>query len=134
MLRKGRVIGSVHGVSAVIPLMRLVDLGNTGDKIKTVDVGSVSEQREPTVRPSGESSEDDIKWDLSHLDEEKRGILEKVLFKMKDVFSKNDADIGDIKEFQMPIHVVDDVPVTAAYRKIPPHLYREVKSGLRRWT
>ena len=69
-----------------------------------------------------------VDWDLSHLDEEKKAMLEEVLIEMKDVFSKDDSDIGDIKDFQMPINLVDDVPVTAPYRRIPPHLYKEVKN------
>ena len=46
----------------------------------------------------------------------------------KDMFSKDAADIGDIKDFQMPINLVDKVPVTAAYQKIPPNLYNEVRN------
>ena len=53
--------------------------------------------------------------------------METVLNEMKDVFSQDDGDIGDIKDFQMPINLTDEIPVTAAYRRIPPHLYQEVK-------
>ena len=48
--------------------------------------------------------------------------------RMKDVFSQGEADIGDIPDFVMPIHVQDEIPVNAAYRKIPPNLYKEVKT------
>ena len=68
------------------------------------------------------------KWDLSHLEGEQRDTLEQMLRRRQAVFSKNDSDIGDITDFQMPINLVDQVPVTAAYRKIPPHLYQEVKN------
>ena len=131
VLRKGRVIGSVHAVSAVIPLMKLVDEGIDG-KTKDVEVERVGvqieqEEQEEQQEASRTTVGDNIKWDLLHLNDEQRRSLEKLLIKMKEVFSKNDADIGNIKEFQMPINVVDDVPVTAAYRRIPPHLYHEVK-------
>ena len=42
------------------------------------------------------------------------------------LISINDSDIGDIPDFKMLIHLVDKEPVTAAYWKIPPHLYTEV--------
>ena len=41
-------------------------------------------------------------------------MLEKVLQDVKDVFSKSEADIGDIPDFKMSINLVDQVPVTAA--------------------
>ena len=66
--------------------------------------------------------------DFSHLEQQQQEQLEEVLNEMKDVFSENDSDIGDIQDFQMPINLTDDVPVTAAYRRIPPHLYKEVKT------
>ena len=42
--------------------------------------------------------------------------MEKVLLEEVDVFAE---DENDIPTFQMPINVVDDAPVTAAYRRIP---------------
>ena len=53
--------------------------------------------------------------------------MEEVLNRRKAVFSKDESDIGDIRDFQMHINLTDKEPVTAAYRKIPPHLYQEVK-------
>ena len=45
-----------------------------------------------------------------------------------DVFSKTDCDIGDIRDFEMKINLIDDLPVKEAYRYIPKNLYNEVKS------
>ena len=67
-------------------------------------------------------------WDLSHLSGERREMIEKVLMEEIDVFAKDEHDIGDIPTFQMPINLVDDVPVTAAYRCIPPQLYSKVRN------
>ena len=39
--------------------------------------------------------------DLSHLNKEQRALVEELLREECEVFSKNDSDIGDIKEFQM---------------------------------
>ena len=55
--------------------------------------------------------------------------MEAVLYEMKDVFSKDEGDIGDIKDFQMPINVTDEIPVTAAYRRIPPPLYSRLPNN-----
>ena len=42
----------------------------------------------------------------SRLDGEKRKMVEEVLLRCREVFSKDDSDIGDIKNFKMPIHLV----------------------------
>ena len=43
VLEKGRVIGSVHGVSAVVPMMRMVNVDRAKKRDeKTADVGCVS--------------------------------------------------------------------------------------------
>ena len=68
------------------------------------------------------------KWDLSHLDEEQRTKLDEVLQRYNHVFSENDLDIGSINDFQMKLNLTDNIPVTASYQKIPPHLYNEVKN------
>ena len=119
VLNKGSVIGSIHSVSAVIPMVK----SQWGEKkvAKTV-VGSV-------VASPDEGTEDD--WvppaDLSHLDEEQRDMVMKVLVEEKDVFSRNEHDIGEIKDFHMQIKLVDDTPVKEPYRRIPRNLYSEVR-------
>ena len=137
VLRKGAVIGSVHSVSSVVPMTRLFNTGSVqqrGDeasKVTTASVQSVDAGVEVVKEEVGNAAVPEgkkMKWDLSHLDQEKREKLEKVLLKVDDIFSKDEADIGEIKDFKMAINLVDDVPVNAAYRKIPPHLYAEVKN------
>ena len=49
--------------------------------------------------------------------------MQKVLEEEKEGFSKSDEDIGDVSDFQIPIRLIDDVPVASAYRRAPPHLY-----------
>ena len=137
VLRKGAVLGSVHSVSAVMPMTKLFNTGDeppnredsskvTTASVSGVDAGVELEDAEVNVKEGSEGRKS--KWDLSHLDEEKRVKLEKVLLKVEDVFSKDETDIGDIKDFKMAINLVDDIPVNAAYRKVPPHLYAEVKN------
>ena len=132
-LRKGTVIGSVHSVSSVTPLTKMFNVGG-GEEEKeskeTVDVNHVEVEvnEGENVSESGLGGGDHLKWDLSHLDDEKRTLMEEMLLRCEEVFSKDDSDIGNIPDFQMPIHLSDQIPVTAAYRKIPPHLYAEVKN------
>ena len=129
-VQKGTVIGSLHSVGAVVPMMSMVNRrkgkeGDTEEEGVDVKVNTVEDTAENGTE---EEKEVDMEWDLSHLDEDKRVMLEEVLNEMKDVFSEDDADIGDIKDFKMPIHLVDDVPVAVPYRRVPPHLYQEVKN------
>lgn len=93
-----------------------------------VEVGCIEEDDDGDGPGQTSVGGKSLRWDLSHLEDEKREKMEKMLMKLDDMFSKDDADIGNITDFQMPIHVVDQVPVNASYQKIPPHLYREVKN------
>ena len=128
VLPKGEVIGSVHSVGAVVPMVKFSDVENEVKKVEVKKV-EVSDQG-VLVEETGVQDQVNGKpqWDLSHLDEVQRGMMEEMLERNKDVFSTSDSDIGCIPDFQMPIHLVDQQPVTAAYRKIPPHLYAEVKN------
>ena len=127
VLTKGTVIGSIHSVSAVMPMTKLF---NTGDRqsesepdVQKVDVAGVEVGSETEVKEGQKK-----KWDLSHLEKDQAEKLDAMLMKYEDMFSKDSSDIGEIKEFKMSINVSDDLPVNAAYRKIPPHLYNEVKN------
>ena len=73
--------------------------------------------------------ESEIKLNLDHLDK-KREIVVEMLTDEMDVFSKYKNDIGHIKDFMLKIDLVDGVPVSEAYRKIPKHLYVEVKNHI----
>ena len=122
-LEKGAVLGSLHTVGAVIPMVSMVNKRES--RKGTEGVSAVVNSDEVKTE---EETGDNLKWDLSHLDAEKRAMLVEVLLEMKDVFSKDDSDIGDIKDFNMPINLVDNIPVTSPYRRIPPHIYKEVKN------
>ena len=133
-VKKGEVIGSVHTVSSVMPMTRMFNNESSEPSIEKetveVDVGCVEEGLVDVINGTEENqkTEDSIKWDLSHLDADKQEVLGEVLERCKDMFSKDATDIGDIQDFQMPINLVDQVPVNASYRKIPPNLYNEVRN------
>ena len=68
--------------------------------------------------------------DLSHLSDEKVNCVKKMLTDENDVFSKEKNDIGCIHDFKMPIHLIDNIPVSEPYRQIPKMLYNDVKSHI----
>ena len=65
---------------------------------------------------------------FSHLNNELRVLMEEPLTEECDVFSKNESDIGDIRDFQMKINLSDEIPVKEAYRHLPRNLYDEVRN------
>ena len=118
MLLKGMVVGSIHNVSAVIPMMKFADNGGKYVGVREVTEESVTEEKLKVDR---------VMWDLSHLEGKNKEMLERVQLEEKNVFSTSESDIGDIPDFQMVINTEDKVPVASAYRRIPPHLYQEVR-------
>ena len=118
-LGKGSVLGSIHSVSAVVPMLRSPLSGQVSEAVVgNVEANAKTDGVEDTWVPPA---------DLSHLDERQREMVMNVLMEEKDVFSRNDTDIGDIKDFHMKIRLNDDVPVKEPYRRIPRNLYSEVR-------
>lgn len=65
--------------------------------------------------------------DLSHLDEEQRAKVNKMLIEEAGAFARDDNDIGCIKNLQMTINLTDDIPVQRTYSSVPKPLFQEVK-------
>ena len=108
-MNKGKVMGQVSDVAAAFTLPNFRETEK-----KTIDVHEIKES---------DMGESEIKLNLDHLDKKKREIVVEMLTDEMDVFSKSKNDIGHIKDFQLKIDLVDGVPVSEAYRKIPKHLY-----------
>ena len=123
-ISKNMLVGEISAVSSVLPLK----LFNSSPVDENVGVGKV-EASDNVPKAEGEP-----KWqpkaNLDHLPEDQRREIEQLLFEECDVFAKNDCDIGDIAEFQMNIHLTDEVPVNQAYRHLPRKLYDDVKNYL----
>ena len=113
VLSKGSVMGSIHSVSAVVPMVK----SRWSKKEVEGVVGTVNAS---AVSPSTDEDAGDD-WvppaDLSHLDEEQREMVMKVLVEEKEVFSCSEHDIGDIKNFHMQITLADETPVKEPYRR-----------------
>ena len=110
VLPQGVVIVSVHRIGAVIPMMKFAESG-TGQEATKAEVGAV----EGTVDTDNTSEKLKPKWNMSHLDEVQRQMMEEMLERNRVVFLKDESDIGDIPDFRMSIHLVENVPVKAAY-------------------
>ena len=71
------------------------------------------------------------KFQLDHLSPCQRDMVVTMLMEEKDVFSKDDQDIGQIDDLQMDIKLNDNNPVQKTYMSIPRPLLREVKEHIR---
>ena len=111
-LRRGDVLGTLHNVSAVVPL----------PISKDIQINEISQE------VTNENGRWQPETELPELTEEQQARVKKLLFEQCEVFSKNKLDIlRDIKDFQMEIKLTDETPISKSYRRIPRKLYEEVK-------
>ena len=119
-IRSNSLIGSLERVAAAIPL-----------EIKPIEIpADVSNINLDTKNTENTKNNWLPEVDLSHLPDEQRVQVEKVLIENCDVFSKNDLDIGRIESLKLKLNVTDSTSVCKPYRSIPKQLYSEVKQYL----
>ena len=73
------------------------------------------------------------KLNLEGLDngtEDQQRATKDLLIDSADVFSKDDLDFGKCNILKHDIKITDPKPFKDRYRRIPPHLYEEVKAHL----
>ena len=95
--------------------------------------GKTDQQDEKTEAP--EKNDNPLNIDLSHADateDEKKSFIE-MINRHADVFAKHDDDLGYCDLIPHKISTVDDTPVKAPYRRIPPSQLAEVKKQVMRW-
>ena len=68
--------------------------------------------------------------ELSTWTEEQQHAARKLLCNYADIFSKNDLDLGKCNILKHKIQLTDQQPFKERYRRIPPHLFEEVKQHL----
>ena len=112
---KGDILGTLHNVSATIPVIYK----------KETNVNKISQGTELNTS---------VKWqpivDLADLTEEQRKKLHDVLRTQCEVFSKDPSNIGNIPNFQLDINLTDSLPIHESYCSIPRQLYDEVKNHI----
>lgn len=115
-LPRKTALGSIHGVEKLIatdppePPKPTVTVNSAGPK-------SADTSPSPWQPPI----------DLSHLDEEQRAKVNKLLCEEAGAFARDSDDIGCIPSLQMSITLTDEIPVQRAYSAIPKPLFKEVK-------
>ncbi|KAI3358312.1 hypothetical protein L3Q82_014755, partial [Scortum barcoo] len=75
------------------------------------------------------ASRDKTKLDIGGTDNEHNALCA-LLAKYIDVFTDDDDDLGSTDKVKHEIKLVDDVPVTQPYRRIPPNQYKEVQEHI----
>ena len=67
---------------------------------------------------------------LDNWTEDQQRAAKELLIHSADVFSKDDLDLGKCNILKHDIKITDPQPLKERYRRIPPHLYEEVKTHL----
>ena len=71
---------------------------------------------EPDMKVKKNDRSENLDWtpnlDLSHLSTTKQRIVKEILACQKEVFSWGVSDIGDIRDYEMEIELMDKVPVS----------------------
>ena len=65
--------------------------------------------------------------DLSGLQTQESAQARQLLTEFSDVFSADENEIGNMKDFQMKLNLKGDVPFQTSYKAIPRNLYKELK-------
>ena len=121
-IRKNQIVGEICAIKAVHPI-KLFNSAPTVDEAGVLKVETETDATEPTEKWQPKAK-------LDHLPEHERIEIEQLLYEECEVFAKSDTDIGDIRDFQMDIHLTDEIPVNQAYRHLPRKLYDDVKDYL----
>lgn len=61
---------------------------------------------------------------------EQQAELKSLLLKYADVFAVHDEDLGYTDQIRHEIPVLDEIPVSQPYRRIPPNQYKEVRNHI----
>ena len=132
MVEKGKIVGTVSDVSAAFSLPGFSEpvVESSGGKVRArVDVNAILTE-DGTVLSPKISDEEILKMDLEGLTEDEKNQALKLLLEEKDVFAASKTDIGHIKDFKLELKLTDDAPVSENYRRIPRHLYDQVKDHI----
>ena len=117
-VEKGKVVGSVSDIASGFSLPIFPDSDH------------IAEQSSCGAEINELSSDEygELKFDLDGLTPEQKEQAEKLLTDERKIFSTSKNDIGHIPDFKLKIELMDKIPVSEAYRKIPRQLYDEVKN------
>ncbi|KAI3369399.1 hypothetical protein L3Q82_007472 [Scortum barcoo] len=115
-LPRKTVLSSIHCVEKVITIDS-PEISKSAVTVNNATVSSTDVSPSPWQPPV----------DLSHLDEEQRAKVNKMLCEESGAFARDGNDIGCIPSLQMSIALEDEDPVQRGYSSIPKPLFKEVK-------
>ena len=130
LLPKGTIVGSVYSANKIPTIVA-----------QSVKVSKLKADIEiPVNKPTTDQTKEfDDKWLLDEVDisgfnecsESVQKLAQKTILDYKCLFAKNDMDMGKTHLVKHDIQLTDYTPFKEGYRRIPPHLYEEVRTHLK---
>lgn len=114
-LQRKTALGSIHCVEKVITT-EPPEHPNPTVTVNSAISTSVDTNPSPWQRPI----------DLSHLDDERKAKVNKMLCEEARAFARDSNNIGCILSLQMSITLEDEIPVQKTYSSVPKPLFKEV--------
>lgn len=125
-LKPGTHIGKTQNIQEVVSDRPALDLVVTSSEIRVEAV--TVDQPNAKIAQSREMPKVDLSNFEGNSDQLKR--VQALLCKHVGVFVREDSQLGCTSTLRHSIKTTDDVPVNQPYRRIPPHLYDEVRNHL----
>ena len=127
-----RVAVGIRNISAkAITIPSRVVVGRLQQARVVPDDKSSKIKQDPTGRKGGSWILDQLNLEgLESWTGEQQQSAKDLLFDSADIFAKTDLDLGKCNTIKHAIKITDAQPFKERYRRIPPHLYEEVKKHL----
>ena len=117
--------------SITIPSRAVVGQLQQAKMVPKVQTSKLQDKLGPNRGKDGTWVLDELNLEgLNSWTSEEQQSAKNLLVESADVFSKNDLDLGKCNIFKHDIKITDPQPFKERYRRIPPHLYEEVKNHL----
>ena len=146
-LPKGTRVGEIYAANRIpkilnqaIKISKLkTDVENACDSDKANPSSGNSTNPNSDSTKSTETSSSSVDWVLEKLDLsgmkdwplDLQAKAKDLLVSYSDIFSKDELDLGTTNLTKHDIKLTDNTPFKAKYRRIPPHLYEEVRAHMK---
>ena len=139
-ISKGTVVGNIFCTNKIPKILnqslKSATIPNRVGKVKTdfEQTDSKVLEKDPEIKTKEDYSWLFEKLDLSGMEswaESTQAKARDLIISYVDIFSKHDLDLGQTNLTKHHIKLADYTPFKESYRRIPPHLYEEVKAHLK---
>ena len=140
VISKGAVVGNIFCANKIPKILnqslKSATIPNRVGKVKTDfdQTDSKVLDKDPEIKTKEDYSWLFEKLDLSGMEswpESTQVKARDLIISYVDIFSKHDLDLGQTNLTKHHIKLTDYTPFKESYRRIPPHLYEEVKAHLK---